>query len=138
MRSSVRINQPVHAEITVMNRLFKIPAIEVFFSPLFILSRINRMVAPFPHKSSAHPVILVNKLEIILKISRAVSHSVTVLHQKERLASIFLKILFNFLKRGVHSAVQIQIGIIIDLVVIPISGAFIMGNTLWIKVLCPF
>ena len=43
----------------------------------------------------------------------------------------------DFIYSGIHSAVQIQIGIVIFFLIIPISGSLIMGQPAAVKLLCP-
>ena len=97
----------------------------------------NRMVTPLPDKSTTHFIVILNHLEIIFKISRSVSHAVTVLYQKERFASIFIQIFLNFGKRWVHPAVHIQIAVIICFIIITVSCTLILCDAVWIKFLCP-
>ena len=105
--SAVRIHQPVHAEISVVDLLAVISAVEISFA--VPLSGIHCMVAPLPHETAAHPVIAVDDLEIILQVSGAVSHGMGIFHQQKRFAPVFFKVLLDFLEGGIHSAVQVKI-----------------------------
>ena len=98
----------------------------------------NRMVTPFPNKAAAHFIVILDHLEIIFKISRTISHTVTVLYQKEWFASILVQIFLNLRKSWIHTAVHIQIAVIICFIVITISCTLILGDTVWIKFFCPF
>ena len=109
VRSAVRIHQPVHAEISVVDLLSVIPAVEISFVVPVSVSGIHRMVAPLPHETAAHPVIAVDDLEIILQVSGAVSHGMGIFHQQKRFAPVFFKVLLDFLEGGIHSAVQVKI-----------------------------
>ena len=137
MGSPIRIDQTVHTEITVMYGLAKIPSIEIRGSSVYRLAHTDSVIAPFPHKSSAHPVVIVDQLKIVFQIPGTVAHRVAILNQKKRLTSILFKILLNLGNIWIHSTVQIQVGIIIGHIIISVSCAFIVGDSPWIKVFGP-
>ena len=135
---SVRIYQSIHTEVAIMNFFAMVAPISIYSLSILSSSMSNRMVTPFPDKTAAHFIIILNHLEVILKISRSVSHTVTVLYQKEGFASIFIQIFLNFGKCRVHPAVHIQIAVIICFIIITVSCTLILCDAVWIIILCPF
>ena len=95
------------------------------------------MVTPLPHKATAHKVICLDHLKIILEISRTISHAVTVLHKKKRLTAIPVKILLYLLKGRIHTAVEIKIFIVVGHIIITIPGALILGYATMVEFLSP-
>ena len=96
-----------------------------------------RMVTPFPHKTSTHEIIILNHLEIILEISRSISHAVRIFDQQIRFTAILLEILLYFFQRRVHPAIKIQIRIIVCFMIITISCTLILRQSAVIKGLRP-
>ena len=97
----------------------------------------NRMVTPFPDKAAAHFIIILYHLEVIFKISRAISHAVAIFYQKEWFASVLVQIFLNLGKCRVHTAVHIQVAVIICFIIITVSCTLILCDTVRIKFLCP-
>ena len=97
MRCTIRINQPIHTEISIMNGFSMIPSIIISGLSIFCRSMCDRMITPFPDKPATHPVILMNHLKIIFKISRSVSHTMAVFHQQKWFASIIFQIILYLL-----------------------------------------
>ena len=87
------------------------------------------MVAPLPDEAAAHSVLLPDQVEVILEISRSITHAVTVLYQQEGLAAVPIQILPNLGEGRIHPAVEINILIVISLPVIPIAVTFILGES---------
>ncbi len=138
MGCTVRVYQPIHAEVAVMDCFPMVAAVQVHRFPIPCLPMCNCMVAPFPDKAPAHPVVALDHLEIILKIPWPVSHAVAVFHQQEGLAPVFFQIFRNLRQRRVHPAVQVQIPIPVSYAVIAVSGAFILRQPARVKGFCPF
>ena len=134
---SVRIYQSVHTEVSIVDLFPVIAAIIVNSFSIFSSALINRMVAPLPDKSAAKCIIFLDKLEIVLQISRAISHSMAVLYQKERFFRILFHIFFYFRKCRVHSSDYINIGIIIFPVRALIKSTFICSESGRVKFFCP-
>ncbi len=97
MRSSIRIDQSIHTEISVVYGFPIVPAIAVNGLSILVLSVGNGMIAPLPYKAAAQQIVFLYHPEIVLKIPGPVSHAVAIFHQKEGLAGIFFKIFLNFL-----------------------------------------
>ena len=113
MRRSVRINQTVHAEITVMRIFFMVAAVSIHFFAVNVFAHINGMVAPLPDKSAAGTVILMIDSEIVFQVAGAVAHGMGIFTLDKGLIRIFCKILMNIFRGSIHPAVQIKIGIVI-------------------------
>ena len=96
------------------------------------------MITPFPDKASAHSLILMNDLKIILQISRPISHGMGIFAHKIRVFMTPLEILMDFLKIRIHTAVQIQQASVVYPVIRHISGSFIMKQTGVVIRGCPF
>ena len=121
---AVRVDQSIHAEILVMGIFLMVSSIEVHLLSVDVLSLVDGMVAPLPDHAADHAVMLLEDMEIILQVPRPVAHGVAVLAEEKRpfgrrgvtvVAVHFLcpgKIIMDALGRGVHSAVDIQAGII--------------------------
>ena len=137
MRCPVRIYQSVHTEIAVMDLFPKISSVKILFFSISSLSPVHSMITPLPHKASAKLVILINHLEIILQISRSVSHSMTVFDQKKGLIRFLFHIFLDFFQRRIHSAENINIAVIVFSFIIPVKRAFIAGQPCFIKLLRP-
>ena len=135
---SVRIYQSIYTEIAIMNFFAMVAPISIYSLSILGNAMSNRMVTPFPDKAAAHFIIILNHLEVIFKISRTVSHTVTVLYQEEGFASILIQIFLNFGKCRVHPAVNIQVAVIIYFIIITVSCTLILCDAVWIKILCPF
>ena len=88
MRSSIRIYKSIHTEVSIIHLLTMITAIVVNGFPVFSYTLIYCVVTPLPYKSATHNIVLLNELEVILEISRTISHTVTIFNQQEWLASI--------------------------------------------------
>ena len=76
---------------------------------LNIMSGIASMITPFPYKSSAHDIFFMEYLEVIFKVSRAISHSVAILNKDKWLIrfpiQITVQMILYFTKWRIHSAV---------------------------------
>ena len=74
-------------------------------------------------------VVAVKTAEVVLQIARAVAHRVRVFAQYVRLAdAVFLEIGVDLLDRGVHPAVQVEIGLV-DLLALGREGrALVVGQ----------
>ena len=75
---AVRIDQTVHAEVSVVRELAAVAAVSVDFPAVRRCSPVDGVVAPLPDKAAADAVVLLHELEIIFQIARAVAHGVTV------------------------------------------------------------
>ena len=137
MGSTVRINQSIHTEIPIMDALSMIAAIIIHRRSFFRFSMCYRMIAPFPDKTSAYPVIALNHLKIIFKITGAISHAMAIFNQQKWLTSILLQIFLYFFQCRIHAAIQIQIMVLIGYVIIPIPGAFVLCKSCGIECFCP-
>ena len=90
---------------------------------------VDSVVAPLPHKSSASGLVAVEELEVVLQISGTVAHGMTVFAQNVRLVSISVYI-FSHLGYGwIHSAVEIQITVIVFSLAVCILGTLVVGET---------
>ena len=98
MRCTIRIDQPVHTEIAIMNGFSMIPSIIISGLSIFCRSMCDRMITPLPDKPATHPIILMDHLKIIFKISRSVSHAVTVFHQQKWFTSVIFQIILYLLQ----------------------------------------
>ena len=137
MRNTVRRYQSINTEVSIMELLTIISSIQkAFFSP-------NCMVTPLPYKAAAHPVIAVNPLKIVLQIAGAISHGMAVFaHHKGKILRKnaplrFFKILPNFLKLRIHTAVNIHMTEIILLHIRYIACALIMAEPCIVPLLRP-
>ena len=120
MYGAVRIYQAVHAEVSVMRVFFMVSPIEINFFPVIRFSMADGMVAPFPHEPPTDLAMLVEYLEIILQVAGAVPHGMAIFTQDQGLVRALPQILANFLKRRVHPAVKVQVGIVVFFLVAPI------------------
>ena len=95
------------------------------------------MVAPFPDKPAAGAVILLYGLKIIFQIPGAVAHGMADFAHHIGLRPILLKIVMNLLKGRIHTAVYVNIAVIVFALVGHIPGALKMSQTGRVKFLCP-
>ena len=92
MRTSVRINKPVNAEITVVHLFAVVAAVGVFiFIFVFGIRKVvpHGVVCPFPDAASHKVVVLIEDVPVIFKTAGAHAHCVTVLTEEQRFAEIF-------------------------------------------------
>ena len=125
MRTAVRIDETVKAEIAVVLKLPEISAVPVHGLSVPGRSLIDRVVAPFPDESSAQTGIFLDQLPVLLQIARAVSHGVAVLYEEERFFRIGVQIIRNIFEGRVHSAEKIDIGYVIFTVMCSVKGTLI-------------
>ena len=95
---AIRINQAVHAEVSVLRILVVISSISIDFFTLDRLSKINRMVTPLPHEAAAGSVIGMDDRKVIFQVSRAVAHSVAVFAHHKGLAAVLFKIIMHLIQ----------------------------------------
>ena len=137
MRTAVRIDETVKAEITVVLKLPEISAVPVHGLSVPGRSLIDRVVAPFPDESSAQTGIFLDQLPVLLQIARAVSHGVAVLYEEERFFRIGVQIIRNIFEGRVHSAEKIDIGYVIFTVMCSVKGTLIGRQSGRINFFCP-
>ena len=70
----------------------------------------------------------VEELEIVLQISRTVAHGMTIFAQDVRLVAITIYILSHLGYGWIHSAVEIQIAVVIFSLAVCILGALVVGE----------
>ena len=138
MRGAVRINESIHAEISIMRVLVVVAAVCVHFPALDRFSHINCMVAPLPDEAAAHLLLAVNQLEVVLEISRSVSHRMAVFAHDIRLVPVLDELFFDLLQRRIHAAVKINVAVIILLRIVHIPRRLVVGQTCRIKGFRPF
>ena len=100
-------------------------------------SLIDSMVAPFPHKTAAEDIILINHFKVVFQISRPVSHGMAVFNQQKRFIRLLLHILLDFLQGRVHPAKNVNVVVIICPSIIPVKRTFITGQSGRVKTFCP-
>ena len=109
MRAPVRINQTVHAEVTIMQILAMITTIVIHGLPIVSLALIDCMIAPFPNKTTAEEIAGSEEFKVVFQITRAVSHRMAVFTEQKGLVRFRCKIFLDFLPRQIHTAIEIQI-----------------------------
>ena len=80
MRSAVGRDQPVDAEVTVMDGLAMVAPVQVDLPARLVASRQNRVIAPLPHEAPARVLVGENDLPVVLEVTGAIAHGVAVLH----------------------------------------------------------
>ena len=133
VRTPVRVDQSVHTEIAVMDSLSVIASIVIDVSAVFRLSFIDGMVTPFPDKSSAHHIIILYPCKIVFQISRTIAHGMGIFHHQKRFVRVRLHIVSDVLHRRIHTAVNVNIGIVKSAAFICVQGAFIVSQSSRIK-----
>ena len=126
---TVRIYHSVHTEITVIRILSMITAIIIDILSILCHSFVNSMVAPFPDKAATETVVFLDHFKIIFVIAGSVSHRVAVFAQNHRLIRLGFTVFFHLLIKRIHSAIEVQIGIIISVRFSFVKRTFIMCKT---------
>ena len=103
--SAIRVNQSVDTKVTIVNRFVMITAIIIHGLSICRFAMRDGMITPFPDKAATHPVVLLNHLKILFKITRPISHTMAVFYQQKWLASIFFQIFRNLFQCRIHTAV---------------------------------
>ena len=128
VRSAVRIDQAVHTEIAIVNSLAVVTSVGVHSLAIWRFAHIDGVVTPLPHKSSTGGIVAVEELEVVLQISGTVAHGMTVFAQNVRLVAVTINI-FSHLGYGwIHSAVEIQIAVVIFSLTVCILCALVVGE----------
>ena len=83
MDGTVRIYQPIYAEIPVMDVLSVIPAITVNCPPLRCLPLCNRLITPLPYKTAAYQIAFVYPAKIVFQIPRPISHRMAIFAENQ-------------------------------------------------------
>ncbi len=137
MWATVRIYQPIHTEVAIVDSLPMVSAVIVHGLAVFGLSLINSMIAPLPYETAAHEIVILNPCKIVFQITWSIAHGMTVLYHKKGFIRAAVNISFDFVKRRIHAAVDINIGKIILPLISPVKSAFIVSQTAGIKLFCP-
>ena len=125
---AVRINQTVHTEVAIVDGLATVTAVGVHSLAICRFAHIDGVVTPLPHKSSAGGLVAVEELEVVLQISGTVAHGMAVFAQDVRLVAVTIYI-FSHLGYGwIHSAVEIQIAVVVFSLTVRILCAFVVGE----------
>ena len=127
--SAVRIHQTVHTEVAVVDSLTAVSTVGVHILAVCRLAPVYGVVAPLPHKTATGGLVAVEELEVVLQISRAVAHGMTIFAQDVRLVAITIYILSHLGYGWIHSAVEIQITVIVFSLAVCILGALVVGET---------
>ena len=113
VRPAVRIDQAIHTEIAIVDSLTAVSTVGVHILAVCRLAPVYGVVAPLPHKTATGGFVAVEELEVVLQISRTVAHGMTIFAQDVRLVAITIYILSHLGYGWIHSAVEIQIAVVI-------------------------
>ena len=83
MRAAIREHQPVHAELPIVWRVAKIPAIGPAYAAV-LEGLFNCLIRPVPDKAALQARIFPEGLPVIGKITEAVAHRVRVFAENQR------------------------------------------------------
>ena len=95
------------------------------------------VIAPLPHETTAHTLIRTDDLPVIFKVTGAIAHCMAVFHEDEGLIRVGIQVLPNLLNGGVHAAVQIDAGVVVTTLRIPVVGAFVVSQSCGVETLGP-
>ena len=126
--SAVRIDQTVHTEVAVVDSLTAVSTVGVHSLAVCRFALVYGVVAPLPHKSSASGFVAVEELEVVLQISGTVAHGMAVFAQDVRLVAITIYVLSHLGYGWIHSAVEIQIAVVIFSLAVCILCALVVGE----------
>ena len=110
MWCSVRINQSIHTEVSIVNFFAMISSIIIDSLAIFSLAFVNSMITPLPYETSTKTVVLLDQFKVILQVSRSISHGVAIFYQKKRFIRILFHVFINLRKSWVHSSNYIYRG----------------------------
>ena len=105
--SAVRIDKAIHTEITIVDSLAVVASVGVHSLAVCRFAPVYGVVAPLPHKTATGGLVAVEELEVVLQISRAVAHGMTIFAQDVRLVAITIYILSHLGYGWIHSAVEV-------------------------------
>ena len=109
VRRSVRENEPVDAEIAVVQRFAEVTAVSIPRRPVRSGTGLNTVVAPFPHAAAKQAGMPVNPVPVGFRTAGAVSHGMKVFAHEIRTAfQRVLKEPVQFRGRGIHDGNHIQ------------------------------
>ena len=111
-----------------MYSLIAVAAVGVHILAVCRLAPVYGVVAPLPHKTATGGLVGVEELEVVLQISRTVAHGMAVLTQDVRLIAITIYILSHLRYGWVHSAVEIQIAVVVFSLAVRILCALVVGE----------
>ena len=137
VRAAVRVDQTVHAEVTVVRPFVMVTAVVVDAAAVECLSFINAVVAPLPQEAADQTVMALDELEVILQIAGAVAHTMAVLAHDIGLVRVVVQIFLNAFERGVHIAEHINVREIVFAGLAAVLGALVVGQAAGVKALCP-
>ena len=137
VRTAIRIDQTIHAEIAVVRILAMVAAVQILLPAILSLARIDRVITPFPDECAAHHFVGLDEPPVVLQISRTVAHSMSIFTHEIRLIRFTVYILLKGFQRGIHVAVEIDVGEIILALAAAILRAFIVRQSCRIKMLRP-
>ncbi|CCZ92732.1 uncharacterized protein BN751_01858 [Coprococcus eutactus CAG:665] len=127
--SAVRIHQTIHTEVAVVDSLTAVSTVGVHILAVCRLAPVYGVVAPLPHKTATGGLVAVEELEVVLQISRAVAHGMAVFAQDVRFVAITIYILSHLGYGWIHSAVEIQITVIVFSLAVCILGTLVVCET---------
>ena len=132
VRSTIRVYQTIHAEVSVVDFFVPVAAVEEFIFAFDGFAHIYGVVAPFPYETADITRIFVETFKISLQVSRTVTHSVAVFYFDKWFFAFFGAELVDKFYRCVHPGEDIQIMYIIHIIGIGLlpDTVFIVQNTI--------
>ena len=103
-----------------------ITAVPVHGFAVFGSSFVDGVIAPFPDEAAAEGGVLFRQIEILFKVTGAVSHRVTVFDEQKRFLRGLVQIFGDFPKRGIHAAEEVDVRCVIIPVAAQIKSALVV------------
>ena len=128
MRSAVGRDQPVDAEVAVMDGLAMVAPVQMDLPARLVVARQNRVIAPLPHEAPARVLVGENDLPVVLEVPGAVAHGVAVLHQDEGLVRVGAEVVADLLQGRVHPGVQVDVGVVVAALGVAVVGALVVRD----------
>ena len=130
-------DEPVDAEVAVVDGLVVVAAVELDRPAVIAGPGGDRVVAPLPHEAAAHALVGPDDLPVVLEVAGAVAHGVAVLHEDEGLVGVGVQVVADLLDGRVHAAVQVDAGVVVAALGVAVVGALVVSQPRGVEVLDP-
>ena len=137
VRDAVGRDEPVDAEVSVVDGLVVVAAVELDRPAVIAGPGGDRVVAPLPHEAAAHALVGPDDLPVVLEVAGAVAHGVAVLHEDEGLVRVGVQVVADLLDGRVHAAVQVDAGVVVAALGVAVVGALVVGQPRGVELLGP-
>ena len=110
MRSAVRINKSVDAEVSVVRVVTEVTAIGEVRICVAVVADRHRVIGEFPYASSAERIVCEDQIPVFFEVSGPVAHCVAVFAEIQRLFEIgvIYIVIKHIARRWIHTAFYVN------------------------------